>query len=51
MSKVGKMFKSNDSTPRSLGHPCSEAAHRAILQAANDLLNEDGFAALTVEAL
>lgn len=45
------MFKSNDSTPRSSGRPRSEAAHRAILEAANDLLNEDGFAALTVEAI
>lgn len=45
------MFKSNDPTPRSSGRPRSEAAHRAILQAANDLLNEDGFAALTIEAI
>ena len=50
-SKGGILFKSNDSTPRSSGRPRSEAAHRAILQAANDLLREDGFATLTVEAI
>jgi AcrR family transcriptional regulator len=45
------MFESTNSTYRSSGRPRSQAAHRAILQAANELLSRDGFAALTVEAI
>lgn len=33
------------------GRPRSERAHRAILQAANELLESEGFAAVTVEAI
>src|ERR687897_3366067 len=41
----------NDPQARSPGRPRSERAHRAILQAANELLESEGFAALTVEAI
>jgi AcrR family transcriptional regulator len=37
--------------PRPPGRPRSERARRAILQAANELLESDGFAAVTVEAI
>ncbi len=37
--------------PRPPGRPRSERARRAILQAANELLESEGFAALTVEAI
>ena len=37
--------------PRPPGRPRSERAHRAILQAANELLENEGFAAVTVEAI
>ena len=45
------MFESDNSVPRSPGRPRSQAAYQAILQAANELLSRDGFAALTVEAI
>jgi AcrR family transcriptional regulator len=41
----------NDPQARSPGRPRSERAHRAILQAANELLESEGFAALSVEAI
>ena len=41
----------NDPQARPPGRPRSERAHRAILQAANDLLESEGFAAVTVEAI
>jgi AcrR family transcriptional regulator len=37
--------------PRPPGRPRSERARRAILQAANELLEREGFAAMTVEAI
>src|ERR687890_588463 len=41
----------NNPQARSPGRPRSERAHRAILQAANDLLESEEFAAVTVEAI
>ena len=41
----------NDPQARSPGRPRSERAHRAILQAANELLESEGFAAVTMEAI
>jgi AcrR family transcriptional regulator len=41
----------NHPKPRPPGRPRSERARRAILQAANELLECEGFAALTVEAI
>jgi AcrR family transcriptional regulator len=40
-----------DGTPKSLGRPRSESAHRAILAAANRLLERDGFHGVSVEAI
>ena len=47
------MEQAADDYPRSRppGRPRSERARRAILQAANELLESEGFAALTVEAI
>src|ERR687896_1355858 len=47
------MKQAADDYPRSRppGRPRSERAHRAILQAANELLESEGFAAVTVEAI
>ena len=41
----------NDPQARPPGRPRSERAHRAILQAANELLESEGFASVTVEAI
>ena len=41
----------NDPGPRPPGRPRSERARRAILRAANELLEGEGFAAVTVEAI
>jgi AcrR family transcriptional regulator len=41
----------NDPEARPPGRPRSERARRAILQAANELLEGEGFAAVTVEAI
>jgi len=41
----------NDLQARPPGRPRSERAHRAILQAANELLESEGFASVTVEAI
>jgi AcrR family transcriptional regulator len=41
----------NDLEARPPGRPRSERARRAILQAANELLEGEGFAAVTVEAI
>jgi AcrR family transcriptional regulator len=41
----------NPQEPRPPGRPRSERARRAILQAANELLEGEGFAAVTVEAI
>jgi AcrR family transcriptional regulator len=46
-----KQAAKNDPQPRPPGRPRSERAHRAILQAANELLESEGFAAVTVEAI
>src|SRR5215213_653179 len=46
-----KQAAKNDPQARPPGRPRSERAHRAILQAANDLLESEGFAAVTVEAI
>jgi AcrR family transcriptional regulator len=46
-----KQAAKNDPQARSPGRPRSERAHRAILQAANDLLESEEFAAVTVEAI
>src|ERR687889_2592462 len=46
-----KQAEKNDPQARPPGRPRSERAHRAILQAANDLLESEGFAAVTVEAI
>jgi AcrR family transcriptional regulator len=41
----------NHPGPRPPGRPRSERARRAILRAANELLEREGFAAMTVEAI
>lgn len=41
----------NDPASRPPGRPRSERAHRAILRAANELLEGEGFAAVTVDAI
>jgi AcrR family transcriptional regulator len=46
-----KQAAKNDPQARPPGRPRSERAHRAILQAANELLESEGFAAVTVEAI
>src|ERR671914_364061 len=46
-----KQTAKNDPPARPPGRPRSERAHRAILQAANDLLESEGFAAVTMEAI
>jgi AcrR family transcriptional regulator len=46
-----KQTAKNDAQARPPGRPRSERAHRAILQAANELLESEGFAAVTVEAI
>jgi AcrR family transcriptional regulator len=46
-----KQAAKNDPQVRPPGRPRSEQAHRAILQAANELLESKGFAAVTVEAI
>jgi AcrR family transcriptional regulator len=46
-----KQSVKNDPKARAPGRPRSERAHRAILRAANELLESDGFAAVTVEAI
>src|ERR671912_1545446 len=46
-----KQAAKNDPQARPPGRPRSERAHRAILQAANELLESEGFAAATVEAI
>jgi AcrR family transcriptional regulator len=46
-----KRTAKNDPQTRSPGRPRSERAHRAILQAANELLEREGFAAVTMEAI
>jgi AcrR family transcriptional regulator len=46
-----KQDATNDSGNRPPGRPRSERARRAILQAANELLESEGFAAVTVEAI
>jgi AcrR family transcriptional regulator len=50
MRAVGQAEK-NDLEARPPGRPRSERARRAILQAANELLEGEGFAAVTVEAI
>jgi AcrR family transcriptional regulator len=46
-----KQAAKNDPQARPPGRPRSERAHRAILQAANELLESEGFAAVTVEGI
>jgi AcrR family transcriptional regulator len=46
-----KQAARNDPQARPPGRPRSERARRAILQAANELLESEGFAAVTVEAI
>jgi AcrR family transcriptional regulator len=46
-----KQTAKNGPQGRSPGRPRSERAHRAILQAANELLESGGFASVTVEAI
>src|SRR5215208_5879540 len=46
-----KQAAKNEPQARPPGRPRSERAHRAILQAANELLESEGFAAVTVEAI
>src|SRR5918995_1196398 len=46
-----KQSAKNEPPARPPGRPRSERAHRAILQAANDLLESEGFAAVTMEAI
>jgi AcrR family transcriptional regulator len=46
-----KQAAKNDPQARPPGRPRSERAHRAILQAANELLESEGFAAVTMEAI
>jgi AcrR family transcriptional regulator len=50
MRAVGQAAE-NHPGPRAPGRPRSEGARRAILQAANELLEGVGFAAVTVEAI
>src|SRR5918998_98248 len=50
MRAVGQAAE-NDPQARPPGRPRSERARRAILQAANELLEGEGFAAVTVEAI
>ena len=50
MRAVGQAAE-NDPGARPPGRPRSERARRAILQAANELLEGEGFAAVTVEAI
>jgi AcrR family transcriptional regulator len=45
------MSKSVDPTPAPRGRPRSERSHRAILEAANELLAERGFVDLTIEEI
>ncbi len=51
MRGVGQAARSDESGGRPVGRPRSERAHRAILGAANELLESEGFAAVTVEAI
>ena len=46
-----KQTAKNGPQARSPGRPRSERAHRAILRAANELLESGGFASVTVEAI
>jgi AcrR family transcriptional regulator len=46
-----KQAAKNNPPARPPGRPRSERAHRAILQAANELLESEGFAAVTMEAI
>jgi AcrR family transcriptional regulator len=46
-----KQAAKNDPQARPPGRPRSERARRAILQATNELLESEGFAAVTVEAI
>ena len=46
-----KQAAKNDPQARPPGRPRSERATRAIVQAANELLESEGFAAVTVEAI
>ena len=46
-----KQAAKNEPQARPPGRPRSERARRAILQAANELLESEGFAAVTVEAI
>jgi AcrR family transcriptional regulator len=46
-----KQAAKNEPQARPPGRPRSERAHRAILQAANELLESERFAAVTVEAI
>jgi AcrR family transcriptional regulator len=46
-----KQAAKNDPQARPPGRPRSERARRAILQAANELLESEGFAAVSVEAI
>ena len=46
-----KQSAKDDRQTRPPGRPRSERARRAILQAANELLESEGFAAVTVEAI
>src|ERR671921_499861 len=46
-----KQSAKDDRQTRPPGRPRSERARRAILQAANELLEKEGFAAVTVEAI
>jgi AcrR family transcriptional regulator len=50
MRAVGQAAE-NDPQARPPGRPRSERARRAILRAANELLEGEGFAAVTVEAI
>jgi AcrR family transcriptional regulator len=50
-SKKGKPLSQALSSGSSLGRPRSDAAHEAILKATNDLLEEAGFANLTIEGI
>src|SRR5215217_6400683 len=46
-----KQAAKTDPQVRPPGRPRSERAHRAILQAANEMLESEGFTAVTVEAI